>query len=107
MLLAVNLPRCQVQLANLQAEEAPGLLLFGGLQDRETVALELDDSQREASALREAVAASDEQHQALAAHVQRRLARLRWQHAAAAVLTPGRSGLLQRQVGCSLGWWGL
>jgi hypothetical protein len=39
--------------------------------------------------------------------VQRRLARLRWQHAAAAVLTPGRSGLLQRQVGCSLGWWGL
>ena len=48
----------------------------------------------------------DEQQEALAAHVRRRLARLRWQHAAAAVLTPGRSGLLQRQVRSSLHlWW--
>ena len=75
-----------------------------GLQEIKTAALELEDYQQEAAALEEAVEAAEEEQQALQAHLRRRLAVLRWQHADAAVLDPRRSGLTQRQVASGCGF---
>lgn len=67
------------------------------LQDKEAVALDLEDSQQQVTALQQDLAAAAEERQALQGHMRRRLAVLRWHRAAAAVLMPRQTATARPQ----------
>lgn len=85
------------------------------LQDKETVALELEDCRRGMAALGKVCEEAGQERRAVEAHLARRLATLRWRHAGAAVLAsswrsneqlrrPHRwAGSLPRSVGTARG----
>ncbi len=77
------------------------LVACRGVQDKESVALQLEECQQQLAALQGDLDAAGEQQQGLEAQCRWRLAVLRWRWAAAAVLLP------RRQVPAMLGCTGL